>query len=222
MKSKLYGLVLCILLLTGCGESTPPPPTAPPSSEQIDRSLFTGIPCAAPCWHGLEVGRSIESEVISTLQKLNYIDKETIQVTRGSSEVEISARCANPVKECLKFNITNDVLTKIVIGINYEIRVDEAIEHLGEPHYLGVSAADGEILACEVYMIWRNSGLVLAATVAANSEGVEKYCDVVSSTGKVPSGLLIAEARLISGVELLTVLTGNGQLFGFSGTLPDQ
>lgn len=221
MKPRLYGLVLCLLFLTGCGEPIAPP-TTPPPSEQIDRSLFTGNPCAAPCWHGLEVGRSVESEVISTVQKLNYIDQDTVQITRNVSGVQIIASCSPPAKECLKFDVANDVLTKIVVGLNYEIRVDEAIQHLGDPHYLGVSAADGDIFACEVYMVWRNSGLVLASPFAANSAEVQKYCDVVRDTGKVPSSLLIAEARLISGIELVNLLTGSGKLFGFSGTLSDR
>jgi len=220
MKSKFNRLLICILLLTGCVPATPPPTVV--VSDQTDKSIFTGIPCTAPCWHGLEVGRSSESEVISTVQKLNYIDPDTIQISRGSSGTEITASCVSPVKECLKFDVANDVLTKMVVGLNYEFRVDEAIEQLGEPHYLGVSPANGEIFACEVYMIWRNSGLVLASTVATSSEEVEKHCEVVRNTGKIPSSLLIAEARLISGVELITLLTSDGQLFGFSGTLSEQ
>lgn len=220
MKSKLYGLLIGILLLTGCSEATPLPSITIP--DQIDRGLFTGIPCTVPCWHGLEVGKSTESEVISTVQKLNFINRDTIQINRRTADVEIIASCVAPVKECLKFDVANDVLTKMVVGLNYEIRVDEAIEHLGNPHYLGVATVEGETFACEVYMIWRNRGLVLASPFAANSEEVEKYCEVVRNTGKVPSSLLIAEARLISGVELLTLLTSSGQLFGFSGTLADQ
>ena len=222
MRSKLHSLLLCILLLTGCGELAPPPPTTAPPSEQIDRSLFTGIPCVVPCWHGLEVGRSAESEVMSTLQKLNYIDQDTIQITRSSSGVEIIASCSSPARECLKFDIANDVLAKIVVGIHYDIRVDEAIEHLGEPNYLGVSTTNGGPIACEMQLIWRNSGLVLASTVAADSEALEKHCEVVSSTGRIPPSLLIAEARLISGIELVTLLTGGGQLFQFLGTQPAQ
>ena len=221
MKSKLYTLLICTLLLTGCGEQIAPPTTTPPEA-QTDRSLFTGIPCAAPCWHGLEVGRSAESEVISTLQKLNYVEQDTIQVSRSLSGTEITADCISSAKECLKFDVANDLLTKMVVSLNYDVRVDEAIEHLGEPHYLGVVAIEGETFACEVYMVWRNSGLVLASPVAPNREEAAKYCDVVRDTGKVPSSLLIAEARLISGVELVTLLTSSSELFGFSGTLADQ
>ena len=216
MKSKLYSLLLCVLFVSGCSglllSETPPP-------QQVDRSLFTGVPCAVPCWHGLEVGRSAEDEVISTLQKLDYIDQATIQIDRRSSGVEIVASCTSPARECLKFNVADDVLMKIVVGINYEIRADEAIEQLGEPHYLGVSAAEGEIAACEVYMIWRTSGLVLASTFDKNSDGAEKYCDVVRDTGKIPSSFIIAEARLIAGLELVNLLTSGDQLFTFSGTL---
>ena len=220
MKSKFYILLICLLLLTGCVQATPTPTVT--IADQIDRSLFTGIPCTAPCWHGLEVGRSSESEVISTLQKLNYINQDTIQISQRSSGTEITASCISPVQECLKFDVANDVLTKMVVGLNYEIRADEAIEQLGDPHYLGVSTTDREIFACEVYMIWRNSGLVLASTVATSSEEVEKHCEGIRNTGKVPSSLLIAEARLISGVELITLLTSNGRFFDFSGTQPNQ
>ena len=219
MKSRLYGLLLCVLFVSGCSGLLLP---ETPPAEQVDRSLFTGVPCAVPCWHGLEVGRSAEDEVISTLQKLDYIDQATVQINRRSSGVEIIANCTSPARECLKFNVADDVLMKIVVGINYEIRADEAIEQLGEPHYLGVSAAEGEMAACEVYMIWRTSGLVLASTFDTNSEGVEKYCDVVRDSGKIPASLLIEEARLIAGLELVNLLTGGGQLFSFSGTLPDR
>jgi hypothetical protein len=216
MKSRLYGLLLCVLFVSGCSGLLLP---ETPPAERVDRSLFTGVPCAVPCWHGLEVGRSAEDEVISTLQKLDYIDQATVQINRRSSGVEIIASCTSPARECLKFNVADDVLMKIVVGINYEIRADEAIEQLGEPHYLGVSAAEGEIAACEVYMIWRTSGLVLASTFDKNSDGAEKYCDVVRDTGKIPSSFIIAEARLIAGLELVNLLTSGDQLFTFSGTL---
>ncbi len=216
MKSRLYGLLLCVLFVSGCSGLLLP---ETPPAEQVDRSLFTGVPCAVPCWHGLEVGRSAEDEVISTLQKLDYIDQATVQINRRSSGVEIIANCTSPARECLKFNVADDVLMKIVVGINYEVRADEAIEQLGEPHYLGVSAAEGEMAACEVYMIWRTSGLVLASTFDTNSDEAEKYCDVVRDTGKIPSSFIIAEARLIAGLELVNLLTSGDQLFTFSGTL---
>jgi hypothetical protein len=214
MKSKLIPLLICILTLMGCVQATPPPTI----DDQIDKSLFTGVPCMVPCWHGLEVGKSTESEVISTVQKLNYIDLETMQINRISGGTEIIANCISPVKECLKFDVVNDVLMKMVVGLNYEIRVDEAIELLGDPHYLGVSAVNGEIVACEVYMIWRNSGLVLTSMVATSSEEIEKHCEGIRNTGKIPSSLLITEARLISGMELLTLLTSDGKFFDFSVT----
>ena len=220
MKSKLYARLFCSLFLTSCSQVAPPPTSI--INDPIDRGIFTGVPCAVPCWHGLQVGKSVESEVMSTLQQLDYIDEDTIQITRRASGVEIIASCSSPARECLKFDVANDVLAKIVVGIHYEIRVDEAIEQLGEPNYLGVSTTDGGPIACEMQLIWRNSGLVLASTVAADSEAIEKHCEVVSSTGKIPPGLLIAEARLISGIELVTLLTSGGQLFQFLGTQPAQ
>jgi hypothetical protein len=106
----------------------------------------------------------------------------------------------------------------MIISMNYDIQVGEAIEHLGDPHYLGVSAANGDMVACEVYMIWRNSGLVLASAVATSNEEVEKHCEGIRDTGKIPPDLLIAEARLISGLELVILLTSESKFFDYSIT----
>ncbi len=64
------------ILLFGCMTSRPtaiPTPAFTPSPDQMDKSPFTGVPCAAPCWQGLEVGKSSESEVTSVLSTLTFI-----------------------------------------------------------------------------------------------------------------------------------------------------
>src|SRR5947207_7639708 len=63
------------LFVFGCSHSTPIsafPST--PSAEQVDKNPFPGIPCAAPCWHGLQINKSSKEDVLSTLDRLPFID----------------------------------------------------------------------------------------------------------------------------------------------------
>lgn len=139
--------------------------------------------------------------------------------------VLIEASCSNSDQKCLTIAVVNNILTKIVVGLNYEIRADEAIRYLGTPDIVAVAPVGGEVFICEVYLIWKSSRVVLASTFRADNDlgGVKKYCDVVRSTGKVPSSLLISEARYLSDAELNALLSsGTGKFFEFSGTIPKQ
>lgn len=240
MTKKHLNIILITTILgsflVGCIKYTPTPmptPTLTPSPEQIDKSLFTGTPCAAPCWHRLEVGKSTEKEAIAVLPSLTFIDQKSVQIARRPSMpdfyvklygpgVEIFANCANSDRNCLYLTTANDILQKIIVGLNYEIRPDEAIEYLGNPDYVGYATVSSEKVLCEVYLVWKNSRLVLA-TSFPDSEGAEKYCDVVRDEGKVPASLQILQARFLSGVELDSLLsTGFSTFFEFTGTIPDK
>jgi hypothetical protein len=136
--------------------------------------------------------------------------------------VEIDASCINPGTECLVLTTANDTLQKITVRLNYEIKPDEVIEYIGSPDIVGVAPIGGEVFICEVYMIWKNSGLVLASTFRVDKDlgGVEKYCNIVRDTAKVPSSLLISEVRYLSEAELNSLLLSTNKFFKFSGTTP--
>src|SRR5258706_6389132 len=95
-------------LLFACAKPTLPP-------QQMDKSPFTGTPCAAPCWRGLAVGKSSEDSVMSTLPTLTFIDQNTIQVFRGSRPtidnsafapgMEVTASCVQSNQQCLSLTV---------------------------------------------------------------------------------------------------------------------
>lgn len=223
-------LIMGVCLLLGCS-NIPPTPTAlfTPSVEQMDKSPFTGVPCAAPCWQGLEVEKSSESEVMAVLPTLTFINQETVRKFQVSmpgadgiygSGVLVEASCANSDRQCLSIVVIDNVLTKIVVGINYEISSANAIEYLGKPDLVGYDTIALEKIACEVYLVWKNRRLVLASTFERTTglDQVEKNCHVVRDTGKIPVGFIIAEARYLSNAELNAKLsTGTGQFFEYTG-----
>ena len=136
--------------------------------------------------------------------------------------VEIVADCIDSEKECLEMTTANDVLQKIIVGLNYEIKPDEAIGYLGNPDYVGYDDFSAERVMCEVYLVWSSSRIVLA-TRFEDSVGAEKYCYVVRDEGKIPASLQILEARFLSDTELNFKLgTTTGKFFEFSETIPDK
>lgn len=224
------------VFLFGCMGSKPTAINVPiftPSLAQMDKSPFTGVPCAAPCWYGLEVGESNESEVVATLPSLTFIDQKSIKMYRRISVpdyyiklygpgVEIVGNCVNSNKECLTITIANDVLQEIIVRFNYEIRPTEAISFLGDPDYIGYANLGTERIMCEVYLIWSSKRLVLASRFE-DFDGLEKYCEVVRDEEKLPSSLLISEARYLPEVKLNILLSpGTGKVFEFTEIIPDN
>ena len=200
------------------------------SPDQMDKSPFTSVLCAAPCWYGLAVGESSENDVMATLPTLTFIDQSTIQVFRGSRPTlnyetfapgaEITADCEQPKQKCLSITVADGVLTNIVTILNYEMRADEAIGYLGKPDYVGYQDLGAERIICEVYLIWSSKQLVLASARFEGLKAVEANCGIVRDTGKIRSSLLISEARYLSPTAIEILLsTGSGE---FLGTIPEQ
>ena len=204
MTSK-HHLVYQILLMSiigmflGCSslESTSSP-------DQIDKSPFTGDPCAAPCWYGLVIGESSESEVMSTLPTLTFINQDTIRMHRMSMSgidfstyapgVEIIATCVSTNKPCLTLDVVDETLTEIEVVFNYEIRLNEAIGYLGNPDYVGYRNLGGEQILCEVDIVWSSKQLVLSSKVFEGHGEVENSCGVVRDIGKTISSLILSKA----------------------------
>ena len=226
-RLNYWGLIIVGLLLFACSEQTPTP-------EHVDKSPFTGIPCAAPCWHGLVIGQSNESDVMSTLPSLTFINQNTINVHQMQSlpsldpsiwgkGIEITIACINTEKQCVTIRVVENTLTEVVTVMNYNIRVDEAIKYLGDPDDIGFDRAGGEQIACQVFLVWKEKQLVLASQVFEGANAVEKNCYVIRDSGKVSSDLLIYEARYISIRTIEILLSSSaGEFFDFSGTIPES
>jgi|WetSurSiteA1Bulk_404760.scaffolds.fasta_scaffold37010_1 hypothetical protein len=214
-------------LLNGCSviKSTPSP-------EQVDRSPFTGIPCAAPCWHSLLIGKSAENDVINVLPSLTFIDQKSVKVSKrdwlekidfsGSAPgMVVYANCIYPNgKLCLSLTVVDDVLTNIVIDLNYDITVDEAIKYLGNPDRVVYRNSGAEWIICYVDLIWGSKQLVLTSRRFEGYEEFERNCGVVRDTGKVPSSLLLSEVGYVSSSQIEDLLSPSTYNLLFSGTIP--
>jgi len=227
--TKTVFILSVISLLFGCADIA-----STPSPEQMDKSPFTGIPCKAPCWQGLQIGEASEKDVMDKLSILTFIRQDTIQVyrdvTMSSVDSSISAKgvkfiadCKYPQMQCLVVRVVDDTLTEIEISLNYEIQVTEAIEYLGAPDYIGYSMLGAEDILCEVLLIWSEKQLILVSQEFSGAKTTERYCGMVRDTGKITSSLTIAKARYLSPLSLeYTLSRGYSEFFQFTGTSPGK
>lgn len=222
-------MIILGALLSGCSDIIPPTPLP----DQMETSPFTGIPCAAPCWRGLVIGKSSESDVRSTMPTLTFIDQNSVYYHSMPSMntfedpsvfgegVEISANCINSKKICLTVQVVGNILTDISIVLNYQINVDGAIKSLGNPDYVGFDRAGGEQIACRVYLIWSEKRLVLASKIFEGIDANEKNCYVIYDSGKISSSLLVSEIWFPSPGSIKMLQSSAASAFiKFSGTTP--
>jgi hypothetical protein len=190
--------VLVLAFLTGCDAE-------PLSPDQMDWDPSTTDSCPAPCWHGLEIGKSTEAEAMSVLATLAFLDPNTITVYRRSSAMglspdrpaagaEIVAECVRPHKPCVSLQVAEGVLTQIDISLNYQTSVAEVIADLGPPDYVGSQLLGVETLTCEVVLIWSGRQLVLNSDdLNWRSTNPDDPCVVVREHGKTTPDLVISE-----------------------------
>jgi hypothetical protein len=229
-KKILNAILLCAFLVTGCEIAIS---NATPTTDQMDKSPFTGIPCAAPCWYELEIGKSNESDVISTIQTLTFIDQNSVYTHHMLSMstyddpqvfaegIEVRANCINTENQCVTVQVVKDILTEISIVLNYQIKVDETIKYLGNPTYVGFDRAGGERIACRVFLIWNEKKLVLESKIFEGINAAEKNCFTIEDTGKVSANLLVSEVKYLptSAIDRLRT-SGASWFYDFSGTSP--
>lgn len=173
--------------------------TPTPENSLMDRSIFTGIPCKAPCWYGLQVGISTESNVLNQLRKLSFIDTATIAESKtGYWEPKlqdilpaklISASCKEPKDhQCVGLTLVDDTLKIISIFPNYEITFHSIVEILGVPDYF-VSNLIPPIHSpgCSLSLIWSTRQIIIDYIDQSSVD----LCNLVDSNKKIPANLTV-------------------------------
>lgn len=213
-----FSFILIIILVIGCSRESPTP-------DQMDKSPFTGIPCAAPCWYGLTIGESNESNLTSTLSTLTFINQSTIQRFQKSyvesNELEIKADCIMPRQHCFTFYFIENILSEIDMTLNYEIKLYEAVEFLGNPDYIVYRVSEPEHLICEIFAIWKSNQLVLSSQ-RYSGDDVKKVCGNLRDNGKPYSNMLISDVYFLQDEKIELIMVNPEWVFKYSGMIQDQ
>ena len=136
--------------------------------------------------------------------------------------VIIFSNCVNSEKQCITLQVVEDILTEVSIVLNYQIKVNEAIDYLGNPNHVEFDRAGGELIACRDFLIGDEKQLVLASQVFEGSQAAEENCFGISAVGKISPNLLVSEVRYLSAAAMNELRTSSvSEFFEFSGTLSE-
>lgn len=182
-------LVICLsLIVIGCSTKKSNPkfvdPTAHP--ELVDQSWFTDQPCSAPCWQGLEPGKSSRVESLNTARRLSFIGEEE----KKPDDPWSTFYCKNPSKEpCMSMRFENGVLAEIGLYPNYSVTLDEAVRYLGEPD-LFTTIYLGELKPrCDFSFLWLRQRIEL--TTGDEPYGNRLCFNDYRKEDKVPKDLIV-------------------------------
>jgi hypothetical protein len=167
-----FALAIILLpILTGCSFGARDLSNAPVATlvvDLTDRSLLTDIPCVAPCWYGLELGKTTKVEALEIAKSLPFINPEEFpEFVHGfwsdlkSENVNadyVRLMCRKPDESiCAVLIFVDGVLQRISLSPNYEITLQDVVDHFGSPDYVQVYPNQSTPLGryCSVALIWK-------------------------------------------------------------------
>ncbi len=173
---RLLCVFLSFLPISGCSE------------KNVDRSFITQMPCASPCWYGLELDKSSKEEVISVLQTLPFVMKDSITVSDisymyGNDSYAIHYDCSFTVKNhrCGTLEIVNGTLKSNWYQLGYELEISEIVDLIGPPDFVQFRTPIAEIGGCDLVFFWQD----LNIAVSYYHQRITKPCDFVIAHEKI-------------------------------------
>jgi hypothetical protein len=183
------------------GLGVAPTPTLEPSL--IDSSILTGVPCAAPCWYGLEIGRSTKADILATARTLSFIDSQGITENPSgycdpATRADIAATmihldCRQPKgSPCASLLVVNDVLKEIYLFPPPSLSLGQAVTHLGPPDYVRRMSRLNSTSLCDIALIWKQRGIWISF-LNESYQTSEFRCEDVHSSKDVSSHLPVEQ-----------------------------
>jgi hypothetical protein len=174
----LYAVAMLVWLLTGCQLFTPtlsPTLISTPTLETslMDQSVLTNKPCSAPCWYGLELGKSTKAEALAILPTLSFLDPNTIEEdvydgyaywgpdTNAKLQATlISAECRTHQGQCVRLIIVDNTLMGIWLFPNYNLALGDVVDHLGPPEFVRAFLSQNGT-TCTLVLTWEKRQIMM-------------------------------------------------------------
>lgn len=189
--------LLFLLLAVGCAPNADDP--------LVDHSFLTGEPCAPPCWYRLELDKSSEEEVHTTLEGLAFIDQDSIRETKFAwlgdpNAKEIHYGCSHPRdKSCGGAQFANDRLKLLWMTVGYNLSFEMAVEKLGFPDYVDYGPYHPEVGGCVIDLNWPEKGITLQSL----NRGSDTSCQALRDGRGVDPN-----------ISVKTIYYGTSEVFG--------
>ena len=196
----LFCLVPLLISLSGCSRTA------------LDKSLLTGEPCVAPCWHNLVPGESTEDDVRRELDNSPWVKPGTLSSGwtkyHGLSVLAFAWKDhGRGRKEVLKLasnriDLRDGRVLLIEIYLDYDLSLGEVVAKYGPPE--GVYALETRTFGCRAILDYPAKGLTFSSySSSVDYEDVfpRKGVGVLSEDLKVASVAYYAPTSLESALR---------------------
>jgi hypothetical protein len=188
---------LLVIFLVGCGLKLDALATPTIEPSLVDRSILTGVPCQAPCWHGLVPGQSTKAEVLATGQGLSFLDPKALseepygyydQAKQGMVPgTMLRLGCKRPGGgTCASLLLVDGTLKEIYLSPPPSLTFEEAVAHLGAPDFVRRYPVDANPSVCNLAMIWKRRAIWLAFLNGQPKKDRVRCADVGGGRGVDP------------------------------------
>jgi hypothetical protein len=154
-QKLIYPLILLLLVTASCNYE-----------EWVDRSFLTDEPCQAPCWYGLILDQSSEEDLLDTLRELQFIDHESIRLSRGYSilgddnAVIADWRCLDHITNlCGGAQLAHGTLKVLWYSVGYRLPYSLVVEKLGPPEHIDYGPYHPDVGGCQFRLRWPSIGI---------------------------------------------------------------
>lgn len=197
-----------------------------------DESWLTGIPCEAPCWHGLIPGITQREELGSIIKDSPYIllddadEKENvfydITTKENVSGYEIWLKCKkDPGYWCVFLQFRENILYEMIIPLESEVTMEKAIENLGMPDGFLSNRINAETKGCDLALLWKDRQMFLRYYEETFVFG-DDLCDRIAEANyKVPPELVIQEVSIMQK-DYVIELMKSGTYLPWSGFISNR
>lgn len=216
----VLSLVLQSLLLRCEGPYSPGVEPQALDPTEGDTSLVTGEPCAPPCWQGLLPGESTKQEALQTLEKLSFVDGDTIGVRVPVSPFE-GRELIEWMHGSGQIVVDNEVIRSIAVDLFYDLELQRLVEVKGEPagYFAWLFPPPDNIsigpicISATVEFVWPEEGLAAemafdtrypprrSGRLLSPSDTLYVQRLVYSPPGDTPQDFLVARGRVESGAQ---------------------
>jgi hypothetical protein len=170
-------------------------------------------PCKAPCWYGLELGKTTKAEALSKVNSLPFIDPQKVKEfsfltidwntgERTDDGTHVFFYCKNQYETCPILDFANNKLELILLDPGHQFTFAEVVDKLGNPDFVEATAVTPEIIDCRVSLIWMSRQMVIGYYERKTLFG-KNLCDTVRQAGNKPPSYLIVQDIMYEMPEAL-------------------
>jgi hypothetical protein len=198
---------LIILVVSSCtntssGKKTVIEPTF------TEDSWLTDKPCKAPCWYGMEPGKTSKEEAMLTTKELSFIDPEGVT----DSVNGLLFNCKN-YPGCVYMGFRDNILEFLNIYLYTTVTFKEVVDKLGNPDIVMIDPINPEGSGCYIGLLWLERQMEVRYAEEPGGFFRKDLCQQVNENNNtVPPDLTVQDVSIMQKEFMAESLAGNDHI----------